>query len=93
MDWRKHIVSDKGVLLGKPVIKGTRIYVELILELMADGWTEQQILESYPTINQLQLRALIQITFTFLPLFVSYEHCKLMNTQPPQSTKIPLPDL
>ncbi len=57
MDWTEHIVSDNGVLLGKPVIKGTRISVELVLELMADGWTEQQILESYPTINQTQLRA------------------------------------
>lgn len=61
MDWREHIVSDKGILLGKPVIKGTRISVELILELVADGWTEQQILESYPSINQTQLRAITQI--------------------------------
>ncbi len=57
MDWREHIVSDKGVLLGKPVIKGTRISVELILELMAQGWTEEQILDSYPSINQSQLLA------------------------------------
>jgi uncharacterized protein (DUF433 family) len=47
MNWQDHIVSDNQVLLGKPVIKGTRISVELILELLAAGWTEQQILESY----------------------------------------------
>ncbi|MCH6198371.1 DUF433 domain-containing protein [Aquiflexum sp. LQ15W] len=37
MDWREHIVSDKGVLLGKPTIKGMRISVELILELLSSG--------------------------------------------------------
>ena len=51
MDWRTRIVSDKEVLLGKPVIKGTRISVELILELLAEGWTEAQVLESYPNIS------------------------------------------
>lgn len=57
MDWSKHIVSDEDVLLGKPTIKGTRISVELILELLSQGWNEEQILESYPTINQEQMRA------------------------------------
>jgi uncharacterized protein (DUF433 family) len=57
MNWQDHIVSDNQVLLGKPVIKGTRISVELILELLAAGWTEQQILESYPTVSADSLRA------------------------------------
>jgi uncharacterized protein (DUF433 family) len=57
MDWRGHIVSDKEVLLGKPVIKGTRISVELILELLAEGWTEAQLLESYPNITAEHLKA------------------------------------
>jgi uncharacterized protein (DUF433 family) len=48
MNWQERIVSDKNVLLGKPVIKGTRISVEFILERLADGWTEQKILISYP---------------------------------------------
>ena len=51
MNWNQHIVSDAQVLFGKPTIKGTRISVELILELFSIGWTEQQILESYPTIS------------------------------------------
>ncbi|HOP45186.1 MAG TPA: DUF433 domain-containing protein [Flavobacteriales bacterium] len=57
MDWRTRIVSDKEVLLGKPVIKGTRISVELILELLAEGWTEAQVLESYPNISMDDLKA------------------------------------
>jgi uncharacterized protein (DUF433 family) len=57
MDWREHIVSDKEVLLGKPTIKGTRISIELILELLSTGWTEDMLLESYPKINQTDLKA------------------------------------
>ena len=57
MDWRTRIVSNKEVLLGKPVIKGTRISVELVLELLAEGWTEAQVLESYPNITADDLKA------------------------------------
>lgn len=58
MNWQEHIISDKEVLLGKPTIKGTRISVELILELLATGWTEKQILESYPRLTEQNLKAI-----------------------------------
>ena len=57
MNWKEHIVSDKKVLLGKPVIKGTRISVEFILERLADGWSENKILENYPHLTQVDLQA------------------------------------
>lgn len=57
MNWRERIHSDPAVLLGKPVIKGTRISVELLLSRLADGWSEASILESYPTITNQDLRA------------------------------------
>ena len=57
LNWRNHIHSDTEVLLGKPVIKGTRISVELILELCASGWTNEMILKSYPHITETDLRA------------------------------------
>jgi uncharacterized protein (DUF433 family) len=57
MIWQNHIISDGQVLLGKPILKGTRISVELILELFEAGWTEKQILESYPSINTDSIRA------------------------------------
>ncbi|TXH30103.1 MAG: DUF433 domain-containing protein [Cyclobacteriaceae bacterium] len=57
MDWRLHIISDNAILLGKPTIKGTRISVELILDLMANGWTEKMIFESYPQLTPEDLRA------------------------------------
>jgi len=57
MKWQEYIVSDKEVLLGKPTIKGTRISVEHIIGLLAQGWTEMQILENYPRLNQESLQA------------------------------------
>lgn len=57
MDWNERIVSDKAVLLGKPVIKGTRISVEFIIERLAYGWTEEKILESYPHLERQDIQA------------------------------------
>ena len=51
MDWEKRIAVDPKVLVGKPVIKGTRIAVEFILDLLAEGWTQQQITENYPQLT------------------------------------------
>jgi uncharacterized protein (DUF433 family) len=47
MDWRSHIVANPEVLVGKAVIKGTRISVELVMDLLAAGYTSQQIVEQY----------------------------------------------
>ena len=57
MNWQEYIISDKQILLGKPTIKGTRISVELVLELFSTGWTEKQILDSYPSLSPESLRA------------------------------------
>ncbi len=52
MEWRDRIVSAPEILVGKPVIKNTRISVELILGWLANGWTFEQVLESYPHITR-----------------------------------------
>lgn len=57
MNWQEHIVSDKNILLGKPTIKGTRLSVELILELLSNGWSEQMLYDSYPNLTETQLQA------------------------------------
>lgn len=57
MGWQGHIVSDPDTLLGKPRIRGTRIGVEFILDLLASGWGEAQILESYPHLTPEDLQA------------------------------------
>lgn len=58
IDWHKHIHSDLNILAGKPVVKGTRISVELILELFSNGWTEEMILESYPNLRSDDIKAI-----------------------------------
>jgi uncharacterized protein (DUF433 family) len=62
MEWQKYLTSDNSVLLGKPTIKGTRISVEHIIGLFAQGWTEQQILENYPRLTQESLQAVFSHT-------------------------------
>ena len=47
MNWRARIVANPDVLVGKPVIKGTRIDVELVMYLLTAGYTPTQIIEQY----------------------------------------------
>ena len=47
MDWHDRIVVDPKVLAGKPIVKGTRIAVEFVIDLLARGWTTEQILREY----------------------------------------------
>ena len=51
MDWRTRITVDPAVLVGKPVIRGTRIAVELVVDLLGRGYTPQQVIEQYPHIT------------------------------------------
>jgi len=46
------IVVDPKILVGKPIIRGTRLSVDFILDLMAQGWSEAEILRNYPTIQK-----------------------------------------
>ena len=57
MNWTKFIHSDPEILLGKPVVKGTRLSVEFSLGLFAKGWSENQVLENYPTLTPECLQA------------------------------------
>ena len=53
----ERIVLDPAVLTGKPVIRGTRLSVDFVIGLMADGWTEANILQNYPGISHDDLAA------------------------------------
>lgn len=59
MNWQQYIVSDKEILLGKPTIKGTRLSVEHIVSLFAQGWTEQMILDNNPRLTKESLLAVL----------------------------------
>jgi len=51
------IVVDARILTGKPVVRGTRISVELVVDLLAAGWSHAQILASYPHLAEEDIRA------------------------------------
>ena len=51
------IVADPSVLVGKPIVRGTRLSVEFLLGLMADGWSERDILDNYPGLTHEDLTA------------------------------------
>lgn len=55
--WKNRIIVDPTILVGKPVIKGTRIAVEFIIELLAQGWTESEILKNYPGLKSEDIQA------------------------------------
>jgi uncharacterized protein (DUF433 family) len=57
MIWRDYIIADPDVLAGKPVIKGTRISVQLVMERLADGWSEQDLYGAYPNLTPAALQA------------------------------------
>ena len=60
MNWKQRIAVDRKVLAGKPIIKGTRISVEFLLDLLAKGWTHQKILENYPQLRKTDIQATLK---------------------------------
>jgi uncharacterized protein (DUF433 family) len=57
MKWQERISIDPEVLVGKPVVKGTRLAVEFIIDLMAQGWPESEILRNYPGLTREDIQA------------------------------------
>jgi uncharacterized protein (DUF433 family) len=57
MSWEDRITIEPAVLVGKPVVKGTRLAVEFIIDLLAQGWSEEQILDNYPGLTSEDVHA------------------------------------
>jgi uncharacterized protein (DUF433 family) len=51
------IIIDSSILLGKPVIKGTRLAVDFVIDLLAQGWAEAEILKNYPGLTREDIQA------------------------------------
>jgi len=68
MDWDERITIDPGLLAGKPVVKGTRLAVEFIIGLLAQGWSEADILTSYPGLTREDVLACLAYTHDELAL-------------------------
>ena len=66
MKWQDYIIIDPNILVGKPVIKGTRLAVEFIIELLAQGWTEADILKNYPGLTPDNIKACLSYASAIL---------------------------
>jgi uncharacterized protein (DUF433 family) len=55
--WEERIEINPRILVGKPVVKGTRLAVEFIIELLAQGWPESEILRHYPGLAHEDIQA------------------------------------
>ncbi len=58
--YQERIIVDPEILVGKPVVKGTRIPVELVLERLAQDFDVQALLESYPRLSEEDIRACLE---------------------------------
>lgn len=71
-DYREMVVSNPAVMMGKPVIAGTRITVELILEKLAAGETVDQIVDAHPRLSEDGVRAALAFAADALRADVIY---------------------
>jgi uncharacterized protein (DUF433 family) len=64
--WQDRIEIDPARLGGKPVVRGSRITVELVVGMVADGWSEARILDEYPTLTAEDVRACLHYAAAML---------------------------
>ena len=57
MNWQERITLDPEVLTGKPVVRGTRLAVEFVIGLLAEGWSEEDVLRNYPGLTREDIQA------------------------------------
>lgn len=57
VDWRERIIIDPSILVGKPIVRGTRISVEFVIDLLARGWSDDDILLEYDQLRPEDIRA------------------------------------
>ena len=57
VDWKGRVVIDPGRVAGKPVINGTRIAVDFVIDLLACGWTVDEVLAEYDQLTSEDVRA------------------------------------
>lgn len=66
MNWQERIIVDPKILVGKPVIKGTRLAVEFIVDLLAQGWQEGEIIRNYPGVTHDDIAACLKYATNIL---------------------------
>ena len=73
MDWKVRITSDPAIMFGKPVIKGTRVPVDLIVDKLAGGRTIEQLLKSYPHLQAEDIYACLAFAAASVKSVMVYE--------------------
>ena len=58
--YTNYIIADHRIMLGKPVLKGTRLTVESILRKLSQGATQDDLMQMYPHLNQAHVRAVLE---------------------------------
>jgi uncharacterized protein (DUF433 family) len=66
MNWQERITVDPGIMVGKPVVKGTRLAVEFIVDLLAQGWSETEVLQNYPGLTREDIQACLSYASAIL---------------------------
>lgn len=60
MMWKKYITIDPNICHGKACIKGTRVFVSIILDCLAEGMSDGEILENYPSLKKEHIKVALQ---------------------------------
>lgn len=76
---RHQIISDPKIMMGKPIVAGTRITVELILEKLSDGETFEQILQSHPKLTKEGIQAALAFAARTLESDIIYPTDKYLR--------------
>jgi len=71
-NWKERIIIDPKILVGKPVIKGTRMAVEFVIELLSNGWHEEEILKNYPQLTMEDITAALKYAAELVPYSSAY---------------------
>jgi len=58
--WQERIEVNPKILVGKPIVKGTRLGVDFILDLLAQGWTMDKIVKNYPQLKKEDIKAVLE---------------------------------
>lgn len=66
MSWQERIVVSPDILVGKPVVRGTRLAVVFIIDLLAQGWSEEEILRNYPGLTHEDIQACLSYASAIL---------------------------
>ncbi len=66
MEWRERIILDPGILSGKPLVRGTRLSVEFVVDLLAKGWSPTDIRENYPGLDREDVLACLEYASAML---------------------------